>query len=178
VGAGYVEKKDGSDPFDGEPGPRLRGATPSAKKGLLAHVLSALLKSQQLTLEELIEHSSPDGAHFIDRKFLRKILRAESFPDYDTFVNMLDGLLELQALSLLFSSVSSTSTPRSALPGTAHTARQADEFRKPAATVTPRRSGQSGQRGHRHSGPSTNPRSRKANAMTLLGRESRTDGRR
>jgi hypothetical protein len=97
-----VEKNDGSDPFDGEPGPRLRGATRSAKKGLLAHVLIALLKNQKLTIDELIEHSSPDGEHFIDRNFLRKILRAESFPDYDTFVNIVDGLIELQALHLLF----------------------------------------------------------------------------
>lgn len=95
-----MEKKNGSDPFDSEPGPRLRGATRSAKKGLLAYVLTALLKNQQVTIEELIEHSSPDGEHFIDRKFLRKILRAESFPDYDTFVNVIDGELSPKGVEI------------------------------------------------------------------------------
>jgi hypothetical protein len=68
---------------------------------MLAHLLSAILKSQEITLAELTEHSSPDGEHFIDQKFLRKILRGESSPDYDTFANLLDGLLELAALPLL-----------------------------------------------------------------------------
>ena len=85
----------GSDPLDGEPGPRLRGARRAATKGLLAHALRGLLTEASTTQAKVIEHSSPDGEHYIDGNYLSDILNAKAFPDYDTFANIIDALIEL-----------------------------------------------------------------------------------
>jgi hypothetical protein len=96
-----VAKARDHDPFQGEPGPRFRGARRAAKKGLFAFYLAGLLKARDLGLNDLLQHSSPDGDHEIDRKVLKEIVAAKAFPDADTFVNLTDALMELGAPSLL-----------------------------------------------------------------------------
>jgi hypothetical protein len=64
------------------------------------------------------------------------------------FVNILDGLIELQALQILFIKRLEYLYAEESLLGTVSTARQADELRKPAAPAISPKAGQSGQREH------------------------------
>lgn len=79
----------------------MRGATRAAKRGRLADELNAILGENSLDVDDLVKYSAPDLGHEVDREFIKKILIAGAFPDSDTFVNIIDALLEHRALTLL-----------------------------------------------------------------------------